>query len=293
MVTGAADGPGEFITEAAPEDYEGRIGYREDFLGTEQPVPLPGITGRTQKKEILSFMWNGKKEQVLRYEHFSVVMCKSRRLCFLVPSILTARRRLPMARGAWRMDPRIPAAAQIMKECYGNAPKFSRGHMTRREDPIWGAEEATLANADSMHVTNTVPQMQGLNAGIWLSLENYALQNARKDDMRISVFTGPVLTLGDPVMFGVAIPVAFWKVIAFIHDVTGKLCATGYRISQEDFLEGREFVYGAHDTAQVAIGSIETETGLSFGELGALDPFVKSNEGIAMSLRSLHQVQFF
>ena len=40
-------------------------------------------------------------------------------------------------RVSWKWDPRIPASAQIMDECYGSAPKFSRGHMTRREDPYW------------------------------------------------------------------------------------------------------------------------------------------------------------
>ena len=72
--------------------------------------------------------------------------------------------------------------------------------MTRREDPIWGEpDEASLGNADSMHVTNTVPQMQPFNAGIWLSLESYALDHARSDRMRISVMTGPFLLADDPV----------------------------------------------------------------------------------------------
>ena len=79
-----------------------------------------------------------------------------------------------------------------MNECYGNPPKFSRGHMTRREDPAWGdPETAKRGNEDSMHVTNTVPQMQAFNSPIWLALEDYALQHAREDDMKISVFTGP------------------------------------------------------------------------------------------------------
>ena len=50
-----------------------------------------------------------------------------------------------------------------------------------------------------MHVTNTVPQMQPFNAGIWLALESYALDHARSDQMRISVFTGPFLLADDPV----------------------------------------------------------------------------------------------
>ena len=86
-----------------------------------------------------------------------------------------------------------------MNECYGNPPKFSRGHMTRREDPGWGdAKTAKRGNEDSMHVTNTTPQMQAFNAPIWLALEDYALQHAREDDMKISVFTGPYFATDDP-----------------------------------------------------------------------------------------------
>jgi endonuclease G len=50
--------------------------------------------------------------------------------------------------------------------------------------------------------------------------------------MRISVFTGPFLTSEDPTRFGVQIPTEFWKVIAFIHDETRQLCATGYTMTE-------------------------------------------------------------
>jgi endonuclease G len=165
--------------------------------------------------------------------------------------------------------------------------------MTRREDPIWGSTDAAeLGNADSMHVTNVVPQMQPFNAGIWLGLENYALEHAREDDMRISVFTGPFLGDDDPVRYGVRIPISFWKVIAFIHDETGELCATGYRMSQEDYLRDEEFVFGRHTTAQVSIASIEEQAGLSFGRLAELDPFDRVDEAVASDLTDFSQIRF-
>jgi len=214
-------------------------------------------------------------------------------MCFFSAVNIDGKTSVGMKRGPWRLDPRVPDAAQIMKECYGNPPKFSRGHMTRREDPIWGKGNAPAqGNADSMHVTNTVPQMQSLNAGIWLGLENYALHNARQDDMKISVFTGPVFRNDDPVRFGVKIPVSFWKVIAFIHDETGKLCATGYTISQEDFLEEEEFVFGKHETAQVSIKSIEKATGLDFDGLSEADPFIKTPEAPEIILLDFDQIKF-
>ncbi|MFP3589080.1 DNA/RNA non-specific endonuclease, partial [Paraburkholderia sp. SIMBA_055] len=92
---------------------------------------------------------------------------------------------------------------------------------------------------------NATPQMQAFNAPIWLALEDYALQHAREDDMKISVFTGPYFDDEDPTRYSVRIPIGFWKVIAFIHDDTGQLCATGYEMSQEHSLPPEdEFVFG-------------------------------------------------
>jgi endonuclease G len=164
--------------------------------------------------------------------------------------------------------------------------------MTRREDPIWGSDDAAATgNADSMHVTNAVPQMQPFNAGIWLGLEDYALDHAREDDMRITVFTGPFLKANDPTRFGVKIPVRFWKIIAFVHDETGELCATGYTMSQKAFIQEEEFVFGQHETTQASIAAIESETGLSFGPLAALDPF-EGQESVARPLLDFRQIRF-
>ena len=155
-------------------------------------MPLPVVRNTS---DVLTFPWKGRQESVLKYQHFSVVMRRSRRLCiFSAGQHRRQRRRAGSSgrRGGWTRA--FPTSQQIRDECYGNEPLFARGHMTRREDPIWGTpEEAALGNSDSMHVTNTVPQMQPFNAGIWLALESYALENARHDQMRISVFTGPFL----------------------------------------------------------------------------------------------------
>jgi endonuclease G len=166
--------------------------------------------------------------------------------------------------------------------------------MTRREDPNWGT--LTLAqsgNDDSMHVTNAVPQMQGFNAGIWLSLENYALENAKQDKQKIAVFTGPFLRESDPVKFGIKIPVEFWKVIAFIHEETGELCATGYTMSQENHLRAEEFVYGEFLTYQTPLRVIEKKANISFGHLTARDPLANQIfESIASPIQSVRQIRF-
>jgi endonuclease G len=155
-----------------------------------------------------------------------------------------------------------------------------------------------------MQVTNAIPQMQAFNSPIWLALEDYALQNAREDDMRISVFTGPYFSDDDPEMYGVRIPLAFWKVIAFIHDETGRLCATGYEMNQERTLQPEEeFVFGAFTSpqlgiaTQVPIRSIEARSGISLGRLASVDPLAGEEEGIAAGggptpLFALEQIRF-
>jgi len=275
--------------ELKPEDYEDREGFQENFLGDDAIVPLPKIK---DKSSVLKFGPNND-ETVLKYHHFSLEMNEKRRMCIYSAVNINGAESRKTKRAGWKLDPRIQKEQQIMKECYGNPPKFSRGHMTRREDPAWGETLAiaNLGNEDSMHVTNTVPQMQPFNGGIWLGLEDYALQNSRGDEMMISVFTGPFLEDDDPEQFGVQVPVEFWKIISFINDETGELCATGYTMSQEDFLSTREFVFGEYKTYQTSIKSIEKRAGLDFGPLADLDPYV-GQEVIPSPLMDFSQIKF-
>src|SRR5262245_33626160 len=290
--------------EAVAEDYRDREGYQPEFLGDGNfKGDLPTVTRAAD--DVLEFEFDGNTETALHYQHYSVVMSRSRRMCFFSAVNIDGNLSKKSARVRWKWDPRIPKAQQIMNECYGSPPKFSRGHMTRREDPGWGenARTAKKGNEDSMHVTNVTPQMQAFNAPIWLALEDYALQHAREDEMKISVFTGPYFDRQDPEMYGVRIPLAFWKVIAFIHDETGKLCATGYEMNQESTLEPEEeFVFGQFVSpqlrvaTQVSIRAIEARSGISFGRLASVDPLAGGEEGVgeglAIPLQALEQIRF-
>ncbi len=284
--------------EAVAGDYRDRAGYNPEFLGLES-IPLPQV--HRDKRDVLEFDLEGHKETELRYEHFSVVMSRSRRMCFFSAVNIDGKKSKKSKRAGWRLDPRIPKTQQIMGECYGSPPKFSRGHMTRREDPVWGSDAAAeRGNQDSMHVTNVTPQMQAFNAPIWLALENHALDHAREDDMKISVFTGPYFRRNDPTMYGVRIPVAFWKVISFIHDETGELCATGYEMTQEQSLPEEEYVFGQFTSphlkvaTQVSIRSIEARSGISFGDLALIDPLAQELEGVGGGpLLSTDQIRFY
>lgn len=289
--------------EGRVADYSDREGYLEDFLGERMKVPLPSV--ETNARDVLEYDNDGNQDTVLRYEHYSVVMSKSRRMCYFSAVNIDGNLSKKSARVQWKWDPRIAKEQQVMNECYGNPPKFSRGHMTRREDPGWGdARTAKRGNEDSMHVTNTTPQMQAFNAPIWLALEDYALQHAREDEMKISVFTGPYFKRNDPSMYGVRIPLSFWKIIVFIHDETGKLCATGYEMTQlQSMPTDAEFVFGPFQSpqlgiaTQVPIASIERKSGLSFGNLSDLDPLNAEDEAVneesrAAPLQTLEQIRF-
>lgn len=283
-------------------DYADREGYVPAFLGDDFEIPFPTLVKK--RTDVVTFdPGDGSKQAELHYRNFSVVMSKSRRMCRYSACNIDGKTSKKTARPDWRFDPRIPQSAQIRYECYGSPPKFSRGHMTRREDPAWGTQaEAEIGCADSMHVTNAVPQMQAFNSPVWLELEDYALQNARKDKQRITVITGPYLLASDPVIYEVKVPVRFWKIIAFIHDETGELCATGYEMGQEDNLPSEdEFVFGnlvssyTNLATQVSIASIESKSGLGFSDLSDFDPFVDEEEsvdGSPVPLLSLTQIKF-
>jgi endonuclease G len=263
-----------------------RQGYDATFIkpgNSAFTIPLPKITA-TAPGQIATPDHGGAE---LKYLHFSVKMNAERRLCYFSAVNIDGNKTFSIKgrRPGWRFDPRFetPSSAQIKNECYGleQDGKFSRGHMTRREDPNWGDERETAveANDDTFFVTNACPQFQPFNAGIWLSLEDYALENADGDDMRIAVFTGPIFEASDPEYFGIKVPVRFWKIIAFKHDETKQLTATGYIMSQEDVLPTEEeFVFGQFRSSQVPITRIERLTGLDFHKLRDCDPLATEEE---------------
>lgn len=288
----------EVSVEAPPvlpsaDAYASRDGYRADFLGADQPeAPLPDVV---RCDDVLEVTWQGQARRAIPYRHFSVVMSKSRRVCYLSAVNIDGALSVPhLRRRDWRFDPRFDQEQQLAGRVYGNPPRFSRGHMTRREDPAWGTTraEADEGNTDSMHLANAVPQMQPFNGGIWLGLEDYALQNAREDDQKISVMTGPVLRDDDPVFEGVAVPIEFWKVIAFVHDETRKLSVSGYILSQRGFLPNREAVFGAYETYQIPMTTIEQRAGVRFGPLTPLDVFASAPESAVRPLLSPDEIRW-
>ena len=137
--------------------YEDRTGFDVDFLAV--PVPLPVLD--PDIAEDAAIPTGAGDDPVLRYHHFSVVLSRSRRLARWTAVNLDGRRRYVVDRSgdSWVLDPRLPAGAQVGEALYADND-LDRGHLVRRQDPVWGdtLEEALAANDDTFHFTNCAPQ---------------------------------------------------------------------------------------------------------------------------------------
>ena len=255
---------GDGVTAA--ESFANRGGYAPDALdGWEIPLPMPSGDMRPLRR--------GGAGVELKYEHFSVIMSASRRMPLITACNINGAesRRLPRI-DRWNYDGRLDKDDQWGNELYrGN--DADRGHMVRREDPVWGPlAVAKRANVDTFHYTNSCPQMAGVNQVTWLGLEDYILNHTREDNMRVSVFTGPFFTDQDFPYRGALIPKAFWKIVAFLTD-DGRPSATAYKVSQARELQELEFVFAGYKTFQISVQQVMDATGIDFGALIPFDGF--------------------
>lgn len=261
-----------------PDMLVDREGYRNDFLG-DLNVPWPQLA-EPYRADLLPIP--NSAEDRLDYTHFSIAMSKSRRLALFVGVNIEGDSLVEVVRSRdrWSYDGRIPAEAQIGEFLYKDN-LLDRGHLVRRQDPNWGPL-AEQANADTFHFTNCSPQMAGFNQKNWLDLENYLLDTTRRWRARATVFSGPVFNDADRLYRGVAIPNAFWKVVAFMGD-DGKPSATAYMIDQSGELGRLNVLFGRFRTYQRSVLQIERLTGIDFGALSDYDGF--SNEERATGTR--------
>lgn len=274
--------------ETPASTFAGRGGYDADFInGWSAPLPMPSHDMRELRR--------GGSGVELKYEHFSVIMSASRRMPIITACNVdgSQSRRLPRI-DSWRYDGRLNRSDQWGNELYNNN-QIDRGHMVRREDPVWGSlAVARQANVDTFHYTNSCPQMAGVNQRVWLGLEDYILKHARQDNMRISVFTGPYFSDEDLLYRGALIPLAFWKIVAFQLD-DERLSATAYEVSQTRELADLEFVFGAYQTFQISIQHVMDRTAIDFGQLIPFDGFsteeAMSNQRFMERLESLDQIR--
>ncbi|WP_299817423.1 DNA/RNA non-specific endonuclease [uncultured Jannaschia sp.] len=267
----------------SPDALADRRGYDPAFLGDGAfRVDFPGLGPRTDDLAPVA----GVSDAVLRYQNFSILQSRSRRLPILAAVNVDGGRAFDLPRrGRWRLDGRLAPEHQIGNELYRDNP-LDRGHMVRRKDAGWGATraEAERGEADTFHYTNAAPQHADLNQRDWLGLEDYILRAVTTRGLRASVLTGPVLADSDRPLDprhgadGVAIPAAFWKVAAVVDDATGRLSATGYLLAQDDLIDDLVrpgFAFGGYGAYQVRLSRLSDLSGLDFSALDASDPMAE------------------
>ncbi len=251
--------------------YEGYEGYKVDFLGID--VPLPVLTEEQRRNAAKnSAVVEGQDPTVLPYTHFSIVMNRRRQLAYYTVVNIDGNQSsgLSRDRDKWFFDSRIAESEQIGEGLY-RRNALDRGHLVRRLDPVWGPQ-AGRANDDTFHFTNCSPQHERFNQGqeLWQGLENYILKNADSRNRKVTVFTGPVMDDQDPVYKGVRLPLAFWKIIAYVGS-DGTLATAAYVLEQGKLIEdlpGLEALFdpGAY---RVKIAHLKERTGLNFDHLEA------------------------
>ncbi|TWS18431.1 DNA/RNA non-specific endonuclease [Tsukamurella asaccharolytica] len=235
-------------------------GYDPEFLSTAVPVPAVDASLTDDAVEV-------DGDPVIDYTHFSLTQSRSRRFARWVAWNIdgTSLRSVDRSGSKFVLDPRLPADTQVGNELY-SSNRIDRGHVARRADLTWGSpSEAEQANTDSFYYTNISPQIEDFNQsarqGIWGLIENAVLTDAEAENLKVSVFGGPVFGDDDRTYRGVALPREFFKVVAFVGD--GKLVARGFLLTQNlDRLEALELdEYRAY---QVSLRTIEERTRLRF-----------------------------
>jgi endonuclease G len=246
--------PPEVVTEAAG------VGFSSDFLS--KGVHLPQLSTANKQQ---AFKLDGS--EVIHYTHFSLSLNKARQFAFWVGWNVDGGRLRKVSRKGipFVFDPRIGEEFQAGDELYaGN--RLDRGHIARRADLTWGGlAEAKKANKDSFFFTNIAPQMDDFNqsglGGIWGELEDAVFTEVDVEDLRVSLFGGPVFREDDRVFREVKIPREFWKVIIFVEN--GKLKAKGFLLTQSlDQLEALDLT--EFKVFQVALTELEARCGLTF-----------------------------
>ncbi|ADG18314.1 DNA/RNA non-specific endonuclease [Paraburkholderia atlantica] len=227
----------------------------------------------------------------LKYEHFSLILHKSKRMAMFTATNIDGQRYLEVDRktgkvnssegDVWFKDPRVSNSFFLDQTFYSQwSTYFDRGHLTRRSDPTWGTpDEAERPNADTFHFSNCSPQHFRFNesAVYWQGLERYVLENGVLDNetkRRLCVIQGPIFD--DKIDLwadDVQIPSSFFKIVVWKSAAGTK--AVGLVADQLNLLsEARRSLGAPHDLPvvnvnhwRVPITAIEKKTGLEFGAL--------------------------
>ncbi len=262
------------ITQSA--EFSG-IGYNPNFL-SENTVNIPKLSSANAAN-----VYKKDGSSTIDYTHFSLALSKTRRFAYWVAWNIDGSSIKKLSRDGipFILDPDIPANFQAGDELYKNN-RLDRGHIARRADLLWGSfEEANRANVDSFFFTNMTPQMdnfnQGGKGGIWGKLEDAIFEDTKVDDLRVSVFGGPIFNSDNRIYRGIKIPREFFKVIVYVEE--GTLKAKGFILTQ-NLIQLEAFELDEFKTYEAQLTEIEQRCGFTF------PANVRNSDGFAESLRS-------
>ena len=267
----------EFVNERLykPAELAGRTGFNRDFLGAA--VELPNLLNTSPYS--LAPRKDGAGHE-LKYDHYSVLMCKERRLAFVSAGNFDpdAPEKPKRDKEPWSIDPRIKDEFQANNDFY-KSNDLDRGHLFRRTDGSWGdtRQAALRADHDTYFWTNIAPQHKIYNRSslekewnLWGQLENHVTSHA--GNSRLTIMNGPVFHPDDPVHRGLLIPRSFWKIVVGFYD--GALHTFVFKIGQDSLLSDlpeERFEAGEFGVYQIKLRDLEAETHLDFGMLKASD----------------------
>lgn len=212
----------------SPKFIDGKTSISTSLLSSKQLKLLPAV--------------DGNKKGHLHYTSFSVLYNKKRKAPFFSASNIDLSKKNENTKRAstFVIDPRVKDSFQLNKSFYDLEKKiteFEIGHLASNDEMSWGDDDtaAQISAYESFHFTNSVPQAERLNSGLWRTLEQYIIdEGGTGTNKKISVFTGPVLAAKDPVYINdknFQVPLLFWKVIVFQWNE--QFWATGFMMSHE------------------------------------------------------------
>lgn len=231
-------------------------GYSQDFMGEGATILRPQM----EDSELSKFETHGlnSEDYWLDYTHYSVLQNPFRKfpyysVCSIDGSKYQDIRRAELFNGKgdrWAKDDRIPKEHQWGHELYrAERSDFDKGHLTKRQDTQWGQDrEEAIGGAEStFYFTNAMPQVDRLNRGVWRRIEDYILhQEVVTNNLKITVFTGPVFTDNDPEFVTkvkeetVTLPCVFFKVVYYKRN--DLLYRTGFMTRQRGLLAKRRII---------------------------------------------------
>ncbi|MGH1385107.1 DNA/RNA non-specific endonuclease [Kordia sp.] len=238
------------------------MGFKKNFIEGSF-IEFPSLS----KRQIIEYEENGLNPDTycLEYTNYSVFQNPFRRFPYYSAANIDGSKFIEKLDrlSDFKKDDRIPLNHQFGDELYdAKKSDFDRGHMTKREDTQWGIDEfeAKKAADSTFFFTNAVPQHARLNRSIWRRIENYILHSESvKNNLKISVFTGPVLNHNDPYFVTkvegkqIKIPRVFWKVVYYLNK-NNELSRVAYITNQSNLLHSNGIVDASYEITRSSDG---------------------------------------